>query len=85
MGVKEQEVGSPAMAAPAGMVPCPSTAARRTGMGPAGWPCVRASSLTTLAWMALQIQECQLALMKAKQSEEEKGGGAADARRWNGL
>ncbi|GAB4822357.1 hypothetical protein N2152v2_009403 [Parachlorella kessleri] len=32
-----------------------------------------------------QIQEFQLQLMKVKQNEEEKGGGAADARRWNGL
>eukprot|EP00887_Chlorella_sp_A99_P003111 scaffold9.g3111.t1 len=31
------------------------------------------------------IQELQLQLMRAKQSEEERGGGAADARRWAGL
>lgn len=33
----------------------------------------------------LQINEYQLQLMKVRQSEEDKGGGAADARRWNGL
>lgn len=33
----------------------------------------------------LQILATQQQLMKAKSDEESKGGGAADARRWNGL
>lgn len=33
----------------------------------------------------MQIQDYQLQLMKVKQNEEERGGGAANARRWNGL
>ncbi len=35
--------------------------------------------------MLLQILLTQQQLMKAKSDEENKGGGAADARRWNGL
>ena len=35
--------------------------------------------------MCLQILLTQQQLMKAKSDEENKGGGAADARRWNGL
>ena len=34
---------------------------------------------------AVQILLTQQQLMKAKSDEENKGGGAADARRWNGL
>lgn len=33
----------------------------------------------------MQILLTQQQLMKAKSDEENKGGGAADARRWNGL
>ena len=33
----------------------------------------------------VQILATQQQLMKAKSDEENKGGGAADARRWNGL
>lgn len=32
-----------------------------------------------------QIQEIQLALVQARAKEEERGGGAADASRWNGM
>ena len=32
-----------------------------------------------------QIQEVQLALVQARAKEEERGGGAADASRWNGM
>ncbi len=35
--------------------------------------------------LCLQILLTQQQLMKAKSDEENKGGGAADARRWNGL
>ena len=33
----------------------------------------------------LQILEMQQSLLRAKAEEEQKGQGAADARRWNGL
>lgn len=41
--------------------------------------------MTLWVTVVLQILLTQQQLMKAKCDEENKGGGAADARRWNGL
>ena len=79
---------------------CQKDACRRTG-GPAFQPCctqiithyklqgtamfvVLAQQLMSVR-LCLQILLTQQQLMKAKSDEENKGGGAADARRWNGL
>ena len=45
----------------------------------------RGSLTDALTACTLQILLTQQQLMKAKSDEENKGGGAADARRWNGL